>query len=95
MLAALALAGCSTVPAQNPAPPFLINAGGTRYIVVPLPIETLVVGDLVCWRSGGDWVYSKVLAIRGPGIYRVEGGGLTLLTASNYGGKMQPVPPTP
>lgn len=86
-LAAL-LGGCASSPSTADTPPLFSTFGGKTYVVLPVPMSTLQTGDLVLYRVNGQYFGAKLGTARGEGVFRIEGDGLTLVTASNYVGKL-------
>jgi hypothetical protein len=90
LLLSLLLVGCSTAP-QTQSVPLLVTHEGKHYFPMQGPLEGLQAGSLVAYRQRGEIIVSRVLAVRGPGVYRVEGEGLQLVHSGNYVGQLVPV----
>lgn len=89
----LILAGCSSTTTQ-PASTF-VQYNGSLYVVLPAPMSTLATGDLVLFRMQGAQYVAILGTARGDGVFRIVGDGFTLITSSNYIGKLAGGSPLP
>lgn len=89
ILIAIALAfvaGCSSPSAPRPYP-FFVTSNGERFVNVPVPINTLVVGDMISFRRADIVLTAQIVQIRAPGVFRVSHYDLPV-SDSNYIGKL-------
>lgn len=83
----LLLAGCSSVPEPLP---FAMSYQGRVYGAVPLPLESLHVGDLVVYQAFAGRTVGRIRSVRSLGVYRLDGPDFALLTSSNYLARLVP-----
>lgn len=89
ILVTLLLTGCVHRTKEiRPTLPNVATVYGRIHLVVPVPIETLMANDMICFFYKSQWTASKIISVRGPGTLRVQGPGMILVSSSNYGGKL-------
>ena len=82
----LIFAGCAT-PEPPPFSLVTLADSGPR-VIVRDGLDSLKPGQRVLYYAGGQMLVGTVESVRGSGVYRLTGSGFTILSASNFVGRV-------